>query len=626
MKSTLITTYLLLATFGLCAASQPAQAVEEEAHVLILNGTDPYLPAYLLYDSALRARLGSDGGRRIVFFAESLDAQRFAVEGLEPEFVELFVKKYRAIRVDVVLAITRPAVEFFSRHREAIWPDARLVFQNVSPEEVRTMPLPPGALGVTTSEDLAGSLALARRLQPSARRILVVSGVSEFDKRLERGARQALLDKPGTEEVEYLTGWSIPDLVARVKTESADTIVWYLSQFRDRDGAPHIPRDVLRAVSEASPAPVYGVFETQVGYGLAAAVAESYDGTARQAGQQVRAALAGGSPAPEHATLEVPRDCMADARALRRWSLDPQRLPKDCELRFVARSFWREHLLFIVATLVVILGQGLLIAALVVQRRRRLAAERAVQVQREELAHASRLAMAGELTASIAHEINQPLGAILSNADAAELILDSGRDQRDLLKQILADIRRDDLRASEVIRRLRALLARNEVEQEPFDVRAAVVEVASLLRMEADRRNVTIQLRLGATATVVGDRVQVQQVLINLLMNAMDAVREVAADRKTIVVSVERAQDLVHIEVRDRGSSIPAKDLSKVFESFYSTKRTGMGLGLSIARSIVEAHRGSIRAERREGGGTIFHLELPATDGTAAGPQGGVVS
>lgn len=619
MKLTLLTTGLLTAILALGVVVQPAHAAEEEAHVLLLNGTDPYLPAYTLYDNALRATLGADGGRRIVFFAEPLDAQRFPLEALEPEFVTLFVKKYKAIRVDVVVALTRPAVEFFHRHGEAIWPGARLVFQNISAEDTRTVPLPAGALGVTTSEDVQGTLALARHMQPAARRILVVSGQSEFDKRLERGARQALLDKPGREEVEYLSGWPLAELVARVKAEPADSIVWYLSQFRDRDGGPYIPRDVLRAISQASSAPVYGLFETHLGYGLAAAVVETYEATARLAAKQVRAALSGAAPAPDSAVLEVPRVCMADARALRRWSLDPQLLPQGCELRFVERSFWREHLLIIVVALAVILGQGLLIAALVVQRRQRLVAERAVQAQREELAHASRLAMAGELTASIAHEINQPLGAILSNADAAEMILDSGKDRRDLLKQILADIRRDDLRASEVIRRLRALLARNEVEQEPLDVSAAATEVASLLRMEAERRQVAIQLRLVPAAMVVGDRVQVQQVLINLLLNAMDAVREVAADRKAIVVTVETTKGLVKIEVRDRGSSIAAEDLTRVFDSFYSTKRTGMGLGLSIVRSIIEAHRGRVWAERRPDGGTIFHVELPALDGAPGG-------
>jgi len=235
-------------------------------------------------------------------------------------------------------------------------------------------------------------------------------------------------------------------------------------------------------------------------------------------------------------------------------------------------------------------------------------------VQHNTVAHASRLAVAGELTASIAHEINQPLGAILSNTAAAELILQSGEDRRDLLRHILADIRRDDVRASEVIRRLRTLLAKHEVEQRSFDLNTAVTEVAALLQREAERRLVRIEMRLASVATVVGDRVQVQQVLINLLLNAMDAVDQVGEDRRGIIVAVENVGHRIIITVRDQGRGIAAEELPKLFDSFYSTKRTGMGLGLSIGRTIVETHGGRIWAESQPGVGSQFHIEFPAAE------------
>jgi signal transduction histidine kinase len=189
-----------------------------------------------------------------------------------------------------------------------------------------------------------------------------------------------------------------------------------------------------------------------------------------------------------------------------------------------------------------------------------------------------------------------------------------------LLLQILADIRRDDLRASEVIRRLRALLAKHEIEQKPFELNAAVTEVAALLQVEAERRRVTIEMRLAPVATLVGDRVQVQQVLINLLLNAMDAVSGLGVDRRTIIVTVENAEHRITITVRDRGHGVAPEELPKLFDSFYSTKRAGMGLGLSIARTIVGAHGGRIWAESRPGEGTEFHAEFPAVEPAAEEP------
>jgi signal transduction histidine kinase len=383
---------------------------------------------------------------------------------------------------------------------------------------------------------------------------------------------------------------------------------------------------VLHAISTASAAPVYGLFETYVGSGVAAGSMEFYEDRGRVVGELVRDALAGRPPAPGRAVASVPSRCIADARALQRWSLDARRLPDGCEIRFADRPYWREHLWQFGLALALIVAQAMLIAALLVQSRRRRIAEHAAQMHRSELAHASRLAIAGELTASIAHEINQPLGAILSNAEAADLLVQSGEIDREVLLHILDDIRRDDLRASEVIRRLRELLSKHETDQKLFDLSTAVTEVATLLRPEAERRGVTIEVQLAEVAAVVGDRVQIQQVLINLLLNAMDAVRDVGDGRRTIVVMVDNAVDRIKITVRDHGQGIALEELPKLFGSFYSTKREGMGLGLSIARTIVEAHGGRIWAESRPGDGAEFHVEFPPGEQIAAKPQSEVES
>jgi signal transduction histidine kinase len=292
-------------------------------------------------------------------------------------------------------------------------------------------------------------------------------------------------------------------------------------------------------------------------------------------------------------------------------------------VRFREPGLWERYAWQIAAVIAAIAIQALVISGLLIERRRRRTAELSVQRQRSELAHVSRLAIAGELTGSIAHEINQPLGAILSNADAADLILESGGDRRAELRQILADIRRDDLRASEVIRRLRALLARHEVERLPFDLNDAVNDVASVLGTEARHRGVNLDVRLAETAAVVtGDRIQIQQVLINLVLNAMDALAEAPGPARTVRVSVEQTATGFVIAVRDRGQGIAAEQLPKLFDSFYTTKHKGMGLGLSIARTIVEAHGGRIWAESAPGEGAVFRVELPAGHADAPTHEG----
>jgi C4-dicarboxylate-specific signal transduction histidine kinase len=250
--------------------------------------------------------------------------------------------------------------------------------------------------------------------------------------------------------------------------------------------------------------------------------------------------------------------------------------------------------------------------ALFHQRRRRRVAERVELGQRLALAHAARLALAGELTGAIAHEINQPLGAILSNADAADFMLDSGEDRREELRRILADIRRDDVRASAVIQRLRDLLGKHEVERKEFDLNELVSDLESIMRAEAKRRGVQLEIRLAPEVlAIMGDRVQIQQVLINLVLNALDAVADESEERRTVVVSVARGASGVVLAVRDRGRGIAPEHRTKIFESFFSTKGDGMGLGLSITRTIVEAHQGRVWVESGPDQDTVFQVALP---------------
>jgi signal transduction histidine kinase len=449
-------------------------------------------------------------------------------------------------------------------------------------------------------------------LQPDAGRIVVVSGVAEVDRRAEQQAREALAGLLERVPVEFLSGLPLPELEARVATEPPDSIVMYLAQFRDRDGRPYEPHDVLRAIVKTSRAPVYGAAESLLGLGAVAGSVASYESRGRLVGEQVRRALAGGPPDPSRTVLAAPNRCVADARALERWSLEERRLPSDCEIRFKHVPIWRRYWWQIALTLAIVAGQAILIVALLAQRRRRRAAEQAEQAQRAVLARASRLALAGELTGAIAHEINQPLGAILANADAGDLMLDSGTDRRGELRAILADIRRDDLRASAVIQRLRDLLGNQKFERKELDLNELVSDLESIMRAEARRRGVALEIRRAPESlAIMGDRVQMQQVLINLVLNAMDAVSDESEGRRTVVVSVVKGERGAVLAVRDRGRGIAPEHRTKLFESFFTTKRNGMGLGLSITRTIVEAHGGRIWAESGPDEGTVFQAELP---------------
>jgi len=242
---------------------------------------------------------------------------------------------------------------------------------------------------------------------------------------------------------------------------------------------------------------------------------------------------------------------------------------------------------------------------------------------RNDLAHAGRVATIGELTTSLAHELNQPLTAILSNAQAAQRILETAPVDLKEVGEILRDIVEDDKRAGEVIRRLRSLLKKGDPQMKALDLNEALGEVARLVSGDAVVRGVSIRLELTAgLPSVRGDRVQLQQVALNLVLNGMDAMRESGTRDRVLVLRTARAGvQTVRVEVRDSGTGISEGDMGKIFKTFYTTKPDGMGLGLAITRSIIDVHGGRLEARNNPDGGATFSFTLPTShDGGHDGP------
>ena len=243
-------------------------------------------------------------------------------------------------------------------------------------------------------------------------------------------------------------------------------------------------------------------------------------------------------------------------------------------------------------------------------------AESEIERQRNELAHIGRVSAMGQLASSLAHELSQPLGAILRNAEAAELFLQEPSPDLDELRAILADIRKDDHRAGEVIDRMRAMMKRRKFEHRRLDLGMLVDEVGALVQPDAERRHVRLALKTEAVLPPVqGDQVQLQQVLLNLLLNAMDALDDSPSASRVVTVRTRSAGRAVEVAVSDNGHGIPADSLPRVFEPFFTTKPQGLGMGLVICRNIIEAHGGRVWAENNAVGGATFAFSLPAAEG-----------
>ena len=266
-------------------------------------------------------------------------------------------------------------------------------------------------------------------------------------------------------------------------------------------------------------------------------------------------------------------------------------------------------------------SEGLFVLASIIDISQRKRAELQAARQRNEMAHLSRVSTLGELSGSIAHELNLPLSAILCNAQAAQRMLANGQADLAEVREILDDIVTEDKRAGEVIHRLRQWLKKGEVQQHSVRINEVVEDVLKLIRSDLVNQKVTVNCELARhLPDVTGDPVQLQQVLLNLMVNACDAMVECSTPERRLLIRTrtENGSSAVLVSVTDRGSSIPEEKMEQIFEPFFTTKAKGMGLGLSVCRTIIAAHRGKLWAANNADCGATFHFSLPIGGSKAA--------
>ncbi len=830
------------------------------ARVVVLYTHDRSLPGNIRVDQGFRAELQAREGVKAEVFQEYLDMARFPGPERDAALEEYLRRRYAEGPPQALVAVGGPALEFFMQRRASLFPGAPLVLVGIAPERLKALAADPLVTGVEQSFRIGPTLDAMLKMRPGLRRVVLVSGASEFDRLWDGWVDEERARLAGRVELIHWAGEPLSEVLEKARKLPPDTAIFYLSYLRDPDGTTMTSYHAGGQIAGAASVPVFGVYETYIGGGVVGGQVNDLSLYGVYAARIVSRLLAGETPAQIEVAASPPQRFVFDARQIERWKIPQRDLPHGSELLFARRSVWEEHPRVMMAGTVAVLVQSALIAGLLIHRRRRKRAEehlrqvealyrgivnnqaelvcrfredttltfvndaycgffgqsreellgtsvlslvppdkraavrgfmedvgrdkvplanerlvtrpngdprwiswlphpildaqgnltelqgvgrditqrklaeealrqseerfagvfraspagisvirqsdgrlvdvnpswerffeigrdqavgstpgelgliaslesdrrfqaflesgeslrnfdqmvrtrggttrwmsvsgvlvplggepcfvvmskditeqREAEDARRNLVQATRLAMLGELTASIAHEVNQPLGAILSNADAAELLL--GREEPPLadIRQILADIRRDDLRAHDVIKRVRALVGKRSMIMEPLDLNDLLVNITRLVAHESQRRGVTITRDFALNLPVIqGDRVQLEQIVLNLLLNAMDAVKDLPAGHRRLALrSTRKDAGWIEVAVEDNGHGISPEKLARIFDSFFTTKEDGMGLGLALARSIAETHGGRLAAENNPAGGATFRLILP---------------
>jgi signal transduction histidine kinase len=587
--------------------------------VLLLYDERTDLPGLKALDARLVQTLSAGLPGGIDIYREAMDLSRFQSEGYPPLLRNYLRAKYAGKKIDVVIAVLGPALDFMTAYGSEVFPGASVVFCGIDRRELGVRRLPPNATGVLLKREFAPTLQVALRLQPGTRRVLLVAGNSEFDRRLVDQARGEFHAARPRVPVEYLVGLPMPDLLDTLRQLPPRTVVLYSTIFADGSGRPFVPHEAAEQIASTANAPVYAFLDQYLGRGIVGGHLYSLDVHGAAAARLALQILAG-TPPSALPTIEPPasRD-MFDGRQLRRWDISERRLPADAIVWNRIISPWERYRTTILIILGVLLLQSGTIISLLFERRKRLRTQTALREsearaaeQRSELTHLGRVALVGELSNALAHEMKQPLAAILANARAGQrLLLQADGAATAELHAILEDITTDDRRAAEIINHVRGLVKKDEAKAQVLSTNGVVDEVLALLRTDLQLRSVVVRTGFCEPAALVfGDRVQLQQVVLNLVMNACDAMIDTPPGERLLVVSTTRLGD-ARIEVRDGGSGIAPDALERVFEPFVTTKPEGLGLGLAICRSILTAHGGHISAANNRDRGATFVVALP---------------
>jgi len=439
-------------------------------------------------------------------------------------------------------------------------------------------------------------------------------------------ARASLERYAGRLDVQYLVGLTLAETVAAVRALPEDAVVLCLAMFRDGAGVPHVPRDVLTRIAAVSRAPVFSVFETYLGHGIAAGSIARFGVQGRRAGELVARVLNGEDPSAIGIQPPVESGCIADWRQLRHWGIDEGLLPADCEVRFREVTAWDRYHWQILVALAVILAQTALIAVLTLNRRRLRQAQSALQDEyirrtqaeafaaglRRRLARFSKARSLGTMATSISHEINQPLIAIQNYAQAAKRRLQSGVEDIPKLIELFAKIEGQAERAGTITERVRSLVGQDEPHLRPVLLCPLLQDVIRMMEPESEARGCRIACQSAADPpAVLADALQVQLVLVNLLQNSMRSVCSSDRYDKQVSVEVRPIDDReIQVSVVDRGAGVPPDRVADIFEPLYSGTSGGMGMGLAIACAIIEAHGGRLWYEPNPAGGAIFRFTL----------------
>jgi PAS domain S-box-containing protein len=706
-------------------------------------------------DRSLKASLGRGIPGGIDIYTEYMDISRFRDPQYETKLRDFYRQKYAGKRIDLMVGVMAPSLEFLLEHGEEISPGTPIVFCGIDRRELADRNLPSSITGVLVNREFRPTLETALQLHPHTREVVFIAGTSPFNQYWQDQARGELSALEGRVKITYVNELPMDSLQAKVSQLPSDSIILFLHFFRDGAGKTFTTNEALSLVVQKANVPIYVFFDQFVGSGPIGGFVYSLEAHGTIAAELATRILGGESPSDVPIAEAGSNVYMFDARQLRRWNISEAQLPRDAVVRFPEASFWKLYRWHVTAAITIIIAESMLISALLFQRRRRnlaelaqrkaqaevqekqdqlgLAAEAAnaamwvwdvsaddlwmteqgralfgftpderitfaatmdrvhpedraaresavkraldtrggyeieyrlleadgvvrwingrarcvepndgsglklfgvsidvtarkqaeasaaqereeLRQKRTQLEHVARVATLGELTTTLTHELKQPLQTIRMSSALGAQMLAAPQPKLQDVRGTFAHIDEITRRAGEMIDRMRDMLKRDTPGFTSLDLNQLIRDVERIVHGDALAHQVTVDLELSTGALPVkADSVQLQQVMLNLMLNAFGAMNKPGLNGAGRLIVRTKSMDAasVLVEVQDSGTGIAPEELDSIFDPFITSKPDGLGIGLSICRSIVERHGGKIWAANNPDRGATFSITLP---------------
>jgi signal transduction histidine kinase len=551
---------------------------------------------------------------------ENLDIGRIDNEAYGKAIVEMYNQRYKENGIDLIIAVGPEILPFLKKAGLKMLRNSPLILVDVftSPSDSANNESQVNGLPIYLRFNYFDkSLNLMCKLFPDRKSVYCIHGNGEIDNYYKTILKLSEQNYTGTHKFIDITGISIDSTLRKINQLPQESMVLMVSYNEDINGLPFTTPEVAYLVTKASKVPVF-ILENDifpVDGGAIGGYVINYHNVGKEFGKAANRILSGADPKSIEVNFNSFYQYCFDWRELKRWDLlESKAIPAHSTFLYQERSFISAYKWYILGVVVFMVSQMLIIIFLIRAYKTQKKVRQQIlenQAMYNKIVREDRLSKMTVLTASLSHELNQPLTAILSCAQAGMRFLDSEKLDKEQAKEIFENIIEDDKRAGGIIAGVRSLMKLEIREKETVMINSLLNETLDIMRTEISRHGIQITNNLeNKPVFVYADKIQLQQVLLNFLRNSIDAMEENNSTDKKIEVSMKLARDSVTVSIRDSGPGIDKSMFDNIFKPFVTAGKTGFGIGLAVSRTIIENHQGEIWAENLPDGGAEFSFRL----------------